>query len=497
MVGGRGIQRIAVGRDGHGGGGRLHRGRCQVGQRGLGGVEVGAQQVQEAAAEQPGDVLPEEVGVVVPDQGHSGRAVARGDAAPVVRQEHHVEVEAGGAGVETLEERDVEAGYVDLGQWCVVGAEHDGEQRVVGPGGVHAERPGQLLHRHVLVRQGPDEGVGDLVHGVLGRDGGVQGERQRDGVDEHADGVLVAAGAVADGGADDHPGAAAVSAKEFGEQAEERGERGETARTGVPAQPLGEIGADRLPELSAVVPAAGAGTGEARQRQVVGLVAQFGPPEVEGLGGVRGLGPGPDVVRVGRGGRELQGLAEDLGAVDAEDVVEQDREGVPVVDQMVLHMDQSVVAFGEPHERPADQRCLEGVERRLGLGAQQLREGRLGVLSPAEVDRVQPGPAPLRDPLLRYGPRGGDQFEPQTGVACQCGGESLAQCLGVEGAPQVECCGEVVGTAAGLHLLVQPDDLLRGGERKHGRSLRSSGRFACRSRSWPAVVVQAAPRVAR
>lgn len=204
------------------------------------------------------------------------------------------------------------------------------------------------------------------------------------------------------------------------------------------AQAFGEIGADRLAQLSAVVLAAGTGAGQTGQRQVVLLVAEFGPPEVERFGGVRGFGPLLDVVGVRGGGRELQGLAEDVGAVDAEDVVEQDREGVPVVDQVVLDVDQPVVALGQSHERPADERCLEGVERCLGLGAQETGEGRLGVLLGAEVDRAQSRRTLRRDPLRRYGSGGGDEFEPQTGVACQGGVESPAQRLGVEGAPQVQ-----------------------------------------------------------
>lgn len=41
----------------------------------------------------------------------------------------------------------------------------------------------------------------------------------------------------------------------------------------MPAQAFGEIGADRLAQLPAVVLAAGTGAGQARERQVVLLVA--------------------------------------------------------------------------------------------------------------------------------------------------------------------------------------------------------------------------------
>lgn len=206
----------------------------------------------------------------------------------------------------------------------------------------------------------------------------------------------------------------------------------------MPAQAFGEICADRLAQLSAVVLAAGTGAGQAGQRQIVLLIAQFGPPEVEGFGGVRGLGALLDVVRVRGGGRELEGLAEDVGAVHAKDVVEQDREGVPVVDQVVLDVDEPVVALGQAHERPADQRCLERVERCLGLGAQEVREGRLGVRLRAEVGRAQPRRTRSGDALRRYGTGGGDEFEPQAGVAGEGGFETQAQRVGVERAPQVQ-----------------------------------------------------------
>lgn len=108
------------------------------------------------------------------------------------------------------------------------------------------------------------------------------------------------------------------------------------------------------------------------------------------------------------------------------------------MDQVVLDVDQPVVALGQSYERPADQRCLERVERCLGLGAQETGECRLGVLLRAEVDRVQPRRTLRRDPLRRYGPGGGNEFEPQTGVACQGGVEPPAQSVGVERAPQVQ-----------------------------------------------------------
>lgn len=176
------------------------------------------------------------------------------DAATVVGQQHHVEVEAGGAGVEAFEQADLQARDLDLGQGRVMGAEHDTEQRVVRAGGVQGQRAGQLLDRHLLVRQSADEGVGHLVHGVLRRRRGVQAKVQRDGVDEHAHGVLEAARPVADRGADDHPGASAVAAQEFREEPEQRRERGQTALARVGAQPLRQVGADRLTQLSAVVP---------------------------------------------------------------------------------------------------------------------------------------------------------------------------------------------------------------------------------------------------
>ncbi len=108
------------------------------------------------------------------------------------------------------------------------------------------------------------------------------------------------------------------------------------------------------------------------------------------------------------------------------------------MDQVVLDVDQPVVVLGEPDEGPADQRRLEGVERCLGLGAQEPGEGRLGVLLRAEVGLVQPRRALRCDPLAGYGPGGGDEFEPESGVAGEGGREAAAQCLGVEGAPQVQ-----------------------------------------------------------
>lgn len=203
----------------------------------------------------------------------------------------------------------------------------------------------------------------------------------------------------------------------------------------MPAQPLGEVGPDRLPQLSAVVPAPCAGTGEARQRHVVGGVAQFAGPEGEALLPLLGqgvVGPGPHMVRVRRRGRQHDGLAEDAGPVDREHVGQQDRERVTVVDQMVLDVDEPVLVVCEADQRPAQQRSLVGVERGLGLGAQQLDERGLGVRLTGQIHGVQTRRAGVGHLLAGHRAGHGDEFQTESGVTLEGRGESVAQGVGVQ-----------------------------------------------------------------
>lgn len=234
-------------------------------------------------------------------------------------------------------------------------------------------------------------------------------------------------------------------AQELREEPEQRGERGQAALAAVGAQPLGQIRADRLPQLSAVVPAPGAGPGQAGQRHVVGGAAQFVGPVLEarlpGCGSyVVGLdvGLGTYMVRVRGRGRQSDRLTEDMGAVDGEDVAQQDREGVPVVDQVVLDVDEPVLVVGEPRQRPAQQWRLVRVERGLGLGAQQLGERGLRVGLPGQIHAAQAGRTGVSGPLGRHRARDSHEFQAESGVPVEGGGESAAQGLGVQRPPQVE-----------------------------------------------------------
>ncbi len=219
--------------------------------------------------------------------------------------------------------------------------------------------------------------------------------------------------------------------------------------------------------------AAGPGTGQARQREVERGVRQLLLPEGESAlpaGVPDGFG-GVHVLLVGGRGRQGDGtgLAEDVGAVDGEEVAQQDRERVAVVDEMVLDVDQPVVVVADPDQVPAQQRGVGGVQRLLGLGGQQSPERGLGVRPGAQVAGAQPRLGPGADPLERQPFGAGDQFEPQAGVVGEHGGEAGPERVGVERPPEIEGGSEVVGATAGLHLLVQPDDLLRGGECEHGQ----------------------------
>lgn len=256
-------------------------------------------------------------------------------------------------------------------------------------------------------------------------------------------------------------------AQQFGEEREQGAERGVPVLLAAGAQPLGEVGADRLAHLAAAVAAHRAGVGQPGQGDLARGVGQLPQPEGErALAGVRVDGRAGVLLVRGRLG-QLVGLAEDVGAVDGEQVAQQDREGVAVVDEVVLDVDQPVVVRAEAHQVPAQHRRLLGVHRLLGLGGQQLAEGGLRVGLGGEVAAAQRRFAVLGDPLAGQALRAGDQFQAQARVVCEDGGQSGVQRVLVEGAPEVEHGGEVVRTTAGQHLLVQPDDLLRGGERKH------------------------------
>ena len=236
-----------------------------------------------------------------------------------------------------------------------------------------------------------------------------------------------------------------MPAQEFREEPEQRGERGQAAVTGVGAQPFGQIRADRLPQLAAVVPAPGAGPGQAGQRHVVGGAPQFVGPVLQArlpLDGAYVVGPGvglgTHMVRVRGRGRQSDRLTEDMGAVDGEDIAQQDREGVPVVDQMVLDVDEPVLVVGEPRQGPAQQRRLVGVERGLGLGAQQLGERGLRVGLPGQIHAAQAGRTGVSGPLGGHRAGDGHEFQAESGVTVEGGGESAAQGLGVQRPPQVE-----------------------------------------------------------
>ncbi len=353
-------------------------------------------------------------------------------------------------------------------------AEHHAEQRVVGATGVQTERAGQLLDRDVLVGQCPEQGVGHLVDVVHPARGRVEPKPQRHGVDEHPDGALEADRPVADRGADHQLAVAAVPAQQFAEEGEQGGERGVAVGLGALAQPPGEVGADRLAQLAAAVAADRAGPGQAGQHQVERCVPQLPLPELQARGPVA-PGPGPGVLLVRGGGRQPVRLAQHLGAVHREQVAQQDRERVPVVDQVVLDVHQPVVVLAEPDQVPAQQRRLAGVQRFLGLGAQQPLEGGLGVGLAGQVAVPQPDLGVRADPLVRKAAVVGGQLQPQAGVVGDHGGQSGTQRGPVQRAPQVERGGEVVGAAARQQLLVQPDDLLRGGESEHGWSSLACG----------------------
>ncbi len=364
-------------------------------------------------------------------------------------------------------------------------AEHDVEQRVVGAAGVQSQAAGQLLHGQVLVRQRAQQDVGRLVHGLGPGGRRVEPQAQRHGVHEHADGAFEALRAVADGGADHQLAVPAVPAQQFGEQGEQRAERGVAVRGAAFAQPCGQVGADRLAQLPAPVAALGAGPGQPGQRDFTRRVGQLLGPEVESAvpGGVGG---GARVLLVRGGGGQRVRLAEDVGAVDGEEVAQQDREGVAVVDEVVLDVDQPVVVLGDPDQVPAQQRRPLGVHRLLGLGGQQPAEGGLRVGLGAEVAVAQLRLTALDDPLTGQPLRVGHQLQSQARVVAQDGGQSGVQRRAVEGAPQVEDGGEVVGAAARQHLFVQPDDLLRRRECEHGRLPCVVGLSALR---WPAAGV--------
>jgi hypothetical protein len=117
------------------------------------------------------------------------------------------------------------------------------------------------------------------------------------------------------------------------------------------------------------------------------------------------------------------------------------------VDQVVLDMDDPVMSLGQPHHSPPQQRRLEGVQRRPRLFHQQFRECALCIGFAAEIDIVHPGDAVLVNPLrgILSGP--GDEFQPESGLAFDRGGERVVQYGHIQDAVQVERGREVVGSA--------------------------------------------------
>ncbi len=201
------------------------------------------------------------------------------------------------------------------------------------------------------------------------------------------------------------------------------------------------------------------GPGEAGQRQVEGGVRQLSRP-VRQAGLPVGDGRGARVLLVRACRRQFHRLAQHLPPVHGEHVVQQDREGVTVVDQVVLDVHDTVVPLAQPGQAPAQQRRLGGVERRLGLGPQQLLERGLRVGLLGQVHGAHPRRTSFAYPLFGHLARPLDEFEAQAGVPVEGGAERGAQGRLVEPAPEVDRRREVVGTAARQHLLVQPDDVL-------------------------------------
>ncbi len=388
------------------------------------------------------------------------------------------QVELRGAVVD-VPPRGGHSGQVQLRQLVREQAEHDVEQRRAAGAAVRAHRVQDLVERHVLVREGGLARLGGPGHELTEGQGGAPARwfrhiaAQDHGVAEVADEAgRLRASAVHGERADGQVVRAGAATQYGGEPGKGRGERGRSLGGRERRQSVREFG------------------GQAADPAAAALVAHRGTPAVRGqfggLGkglepvaperhafGIRGrAGPLPGgEVRVLDLGRFRRGRAVDRRPVERGQVAGQHAPGAAVPRDVVDDLDQGVRLRSEPQQFPTG-RVVVGEVEGPGRQGHGRRIRRLAVLGGRERGEVAQRDVRLRcfgrhlaGHTVVVDPVDGAQEFVAYGQAAQSG----PQRRGVQRAGQLDDEAAVVGGAVRVCLVVQPQAVLRVGQRRADR----------------------------
>lgn len=424
--------------------------RGEPGQRRVGGLDGGGEQVAEGGEEPVDGPRVEQVGVVLQMAANALRLVG----------EVHGQVRQG------LVRSGIQRGGFDAGQ---VEAERLGAlelgERLEHRRPVHRPGRGEVTHHcferdaRVVVRV--ECGRAHAVEQCGERRVAGQVQAQREGVHEEPEQVLGPLGPVRDRGADDEvrlPGDPVQHRRVAGEQGHEQGAAAGSAQL---AQSPREFGVEGVEDGTAV------GRHRLRARPV-GRQGEDGQFPAEGaapvgqvlvrLGAARGrrLFPGVVGVRPGQRG-EVDGCSVAFGSVEGREVAGEDGGGGGVDHDVVQGQHEHVLRSGEPDEPGDEQRSVREVETACALGGQHVLQA-AGVRAVHDLE-VRVGGRPYH--LAWCAPD-----LPEDGAQALVTGDEAAQC-GVQGG-HVERTVEadrldlVVRGTAREQALQEPDPFLPG-----------------------------------
>ncbi len=392
--------------------------------------------------------LVEQVGRVFPDQAQVVVLGPRLPAEPLRRTRHHDHVEVAlGRAVRALGDRAGEPAEVQIGHRGVVEAEHDLEQRSARGVAGRADRVDEGVHRGVRPGQRVDDGPLHLLDQARERHLAGDLGPQDQGVDDHAEQRFeLGQAAVRRPGAHEQVLLTGVAVQQRREARVHGREQRHPVLPAERPQCAGQLGRDLDPRRRAAEAHDRRPRAIGRQRQDVGCAGQQGGPVVHVS--LQHLAPHPlplpqGVVRVldGEVGKRRR-LAGREGRVEGAQLGQQHRQRPAVVHEMVLHVDERVLACSVAQQQPARQRRRVQVERL----AHRCGDGLVSALGRDVQDpqwRLHALDRPLRrDPVDR------DERGPQDLVPAHDLVERGAQRFGVHLAVQRHRGLEVVGQVA-------------------------------------------------
>ncbi len=355
--------------------------------------------------------------------------------------------------------------------------EHHLEQRTVGLAAGRVELLHHLFERQFLMFLGAEGHRATVFQQLAHRRRIGHRQAQHQGIDEEADQVLgLPARAVGGRRADQHLVLSGETCQHHGPAGQQRHEQRAAMTQAQGLELCGQGGVQHQRFETALIRL------QCRAWPVGGQFQQGGCPGqgVAPVGAVVGLGAlgepaalpfGVVGVLQGRGRQRIvEVLAE--GVVQCPQFPGQDRHRPAIADDVVQGQQQHVFLLADHQQAPAKQRPLLQIERRIRLFTSQCRDPGPGLGMAGEfVDLPVETPSGLGDHLHHLVIVGGEGGAQRFVTGHQPIQRPL-QCRAVQGTPQLQAEGDVIGVAATGQLGEKPQPALREGRRRrHARAL--------------------------